>query len=210
MKVEIRNNSVHLDGYVNVHSRDSRVLPSPKGKFVEQIMPHVFDQALSKSENVNLLFNHNENRNLGSIKEGNLELFEDSIGLRAICTVSDSEVVEKAKEGKLKGWSFGFIATEQRWADSDQEVQRRYVEGLDLLEVSILDVTPAYYATTIEMRGEESLVGEQRYEEFDMKVVEVEPEVVEEEVRELNPEPISHAVFETEIEILKLKGGLLK
>ena len=37
MKIEIRNNSIVLDGYVNAVCRDSRVLPSPRGKFVEQI-----------------------------------------------------------------------------------------------------------------------------------------------------------------------------
>lgn len=203
MKVEIRKDHVHLDGYVNVHTRDSRILPSPNGKFVEQIMPKAFDQALRTTDNVNLLFNHNEQRKLGSIKDGNLELFEDSIGLRAICDVSDPEVMDKAKQGKLKGWSFGFIATEQRWADADQGLQRRYVDGLQLLEVSILDVTPAYYATTIECRGEESFVGEQRFEEFEAKIEEVKPEV-----REEKSEPISYAVFEQQIEILKLKGGL--
>jgi HK97 family phage prohead protease len=243
MKVEIRNNSVHLDGYVNVHTRDSRVLPSPNGKFVEQIMPKAFDQALQKTENVDLLFNHNENRKLGSTSQGNLELFEDSIGLRAICDVNDPEVIEKAKKGELRGWSFGFIATEQRWANAEEGLQRRFVDGLQLLEVSILDVTPAYIAITIEMRGDESVVAEKRFEEFEIEVRTDEEDTKEckgcddqdckdcngkckgcddqdckdcnpptedkkDEVRESVSEPISHAVLETEIEILKLKGGL--
>jgi uncharacterized protein len=175
MKVEVRGNSVHLDGYVNVHSRDSRALPSPRGQFVEQIMPNAFGDALKRSDNVDLLFNHIGQRKLGSTKAGNLELFEDVVGLRATCTVTDDEVVEKAKNGELRGWSFGFIATEQRWAE-DNGVQRRYVDGLELLEVSILDCTPAYTSTTIESRG----IVEKRFEEVEAKVL---VEEVVEEVR---------------------------
>lgn len=43
MRVEIRaDNKVHIEGYVNAVGRDSRPLPSPKGKFVEQVAPGVF------------------------------------------------------------------------------------------------------------------------------------------------------------------------
>jgi HK97 family phage prohead protease len=161
MKVEIRNDSVKLDGYVNVVSRDSRVLPSVKGKFIEQIEPRTFQKALDKTDNVDLLFNHNESRKLGSIADGNLTLFEDSIGLRAICTVTDQEVIEKAKNNELRGWSFGFIAKEDRWEENG-DISRRYVSDLDLLEVSILSVTPAYIATSIEARNGEEVMKEQR------------------------------------------------
>jgi uncharacterized protein len=204
MRVEIRNNSVHLDGYVNVHTRDSRELPSPKGKFVEQIMPKAFSDSLQRRSSVDLLFNHRSDRKLGSIADGNLELFEDAIGLRAICTVTDDEVVNKAKSGDLKGWSFGFVATEQRWADGENGLQRRYVDSLDLIEVSILDCTPAYYATTIEARGDESVITEQRFEARDMTpvVTEVEERAVEDEV--IAPD---YTVVETQILIDKLKGG---
>lgn len=202
MKMEIRNNSVHLDGYVNVHTRDSRELNSPRGKFVEQIMPKAFADSLQKRSQVDLLFNHKEHRKLGGTTEGNLQLFEDSIGLRAICTVTDEEVVQKAKAGELRGWSFGFCATEQRWADGEG-VQRRYVDSLDLLEVSILDCTPAYYATTIEARGEDTMV-ERRFEEHDLKPVIEEVEERQEEQVELIHD---YSVLELQIEIDKLKGG---
>jgi hypothetical protein len=164
MKVEIRDNSVILDGYVNVVSRDSRVLPSIRGKFVEQMVPSVFKRALEKADNVDLLYNHKNDRKLGSISEGNLELYEDSIGLRAIAKVDDPEVVELAKNKSLRGWSFGFIANEDKWEDGG-DVQRRYVSDIDLLEVSILSVTPAYIATSIEARGDEEVIKELRYED---------------------------------------------
>ena len=80
MRIEIRNDAVVIDGYVNAVARDSRPIPSVRGKFVEQIVPKAFDRALSKSKNVDLLLNHDSNRKLGSTLEGNLELFEDNIG----------------------------------------------------------------------------------------------------------------------------------
>lgn len=203
MKVEIRDNSVTLDGYVNVPARDSRMLPSPKGKFVEQIMPKVFERALGRADNVDLLFNHKKDRKLGSIKDGNLEIYEDNVGLRAICTVTDEEVIQKAKKNELRGWSFGFIAKQDRWDDTGS-IQRRYVEELDLLEVSILSVTPAYYATSIESRGEELLIHEQRFEEVEVRVNEIKesPKPSEEDIKQM--------VFlrEKEIELLKIKGGM--
>ena len=59
---------------------------------------------------MDLLFNHNKNRKLGSIENGNLELYEDNIGLRAIATVTDEQIIEKARNKELCGWSFGFVS----------------------------------------------------------------------------------------------------
>jgi HK97 family phage prohead protease len=172
MKVEIRNDSVNISGYVNVASRDSRMLPSSKGTFIEQVEPRAFERALTRTDNVDLLFNHLATRKLGSTQEGNLKLHEDAIGLYAETTVTDPEVVKKAQDGELRGWSFGFIAKEDRWDDSTNP-QRRYLKDLDLLEVSILSVTPAYTAMSLEARGEEMLVVEQRFESFDdVKIIE--------------------------------------
>ncbi|MEC3417002.1 HK97 family phage prohead protease, partial [Bacillus thuringiensis] len=106
MKIEVRGNQVILDGYVNVVDRESRMLPSPKGYFKEKIVPKTFEKALKKAKNVDLLFNHDKTRKLGSTENGNLELYEDNIGLRAIATVTDEQVIQKAKNKELRGWSF--------------------------------------------------------------------------------------------------------
>ncbi|MBP3931185.1 MAG: HK97 family phage prohead protease [Peptostreptococcaceae bacterium] len=174
MKIEIRGNKITLDGYVNAVARDSRELSSVRGKFVEQIEPKVFERALMKADNVDLLFNHDRNRKLGSVVDGNLELFEDAIGLRAICTVEDEEVIRKAQNNELRGWSFGFICNEDSWEERDG-INRRYVKDLSLLEVSILDKTPAYIATSIEARGEESVIRENRILETEIEITTIEP-----------------------------------
>ncbi len=203
MRIEIRGDQVLLDGYVNAVGRESRILPSPNGRFKEQIVPKTFEKALIKTENVDLLFNHDKNKKLGSIKDGNLELREDSIGLRAIATVTDEEVIQKAKDGKLRGWSFGFIANKDKWEDGSDGIQKRYIEDLDLLEVSILDKTPAYIATSIEARGEDSYITEQRNEEFTASI----EDNSEKQKEKREESQIDYSNYENEIEFLKLKGG---
>ena len=202
MKIEIRDNSIRIEGYVNAICRDSRVLPSPRGRFVEQIKEKVWERALEKAEDVKLLFNHKENRQLGSLVQGNLELFEDAIGLRAICIIDDEEVIQKAKDGKLTGWSFGFIAQKDTWEDFKEVIQRRFIEELDLIEVSILDKTPAYIGTSIEQRGEETVISELRNDEFTAEIVDLTTKEPEERVE---PEKVDYSLIEAEIFLLK--GG---
>ena len=161
MKVEIRNNSVTLDGYVNVVARESRELPSPRGVFREIIVPKTFEKALAATNNVDLLFNHNAQRKLGSTSDGNLQLYEDNVGLRAIATITDAEVIEKAKNNELRGWSFGFVAKSDEWKEEDH-IQKRYVNEMELREISILDCEPAYVATSVEVRGEQPFFIEYR------------------------------------------------
>lgn len=168
MRIEIRSDSVILDGYVNGVERDSKPIVTPIGKCVERIEPRAFEKALSRAENVDLLLNHNKNRKLGSIKDGNIELFEDNIGLRAIATVTDKEVIEKARNKKLKGWSFGMYVNKDRIEERADDIPRRHIEDLDLFEVSIVDdrLSPCYTATSIETRADEEIVMEQRNNEF--------------------------------------------
>lgn len=159
MKVEIRSDSVVLDGYVNAVGRDSRLMASPQGRFVEQVEPGTFQRAIERGP-VELMFNHD--KVVGSTADGTLELREDVIGLRATATVMDPEVLEAARSESLTGWSFGFTPLRDRWEDTDNGYQRRYLEDIRLQEVSILTKIPAYIATTIEQRDEETEVKEER------------------------------------------------
>lgn len=194
MRVEIRNNSIIIDGYVNAVARDSRLIPDVKGSFREQIVPKAFQRALEKAENVDILLNHDKNRRLGSTTEGNLELFEDNIGLRAIATITDAEVIEKAKRNELRGWSFGFYSVKDRWEDIEEGIQRRYVEELELTEVSIVDNTkvPAYSATSIETRANEEVLTETRSLDSIVKTVD-------------NTNKVDNSKYKEEIKSLKRK-----
>lgn len=161
MRVQIRENSIEIEGYVNAVCRDSRQLADRRGKFVEQIEAGAWQRALDREEEVRLLFNHDKERELGSTKQ-NVELWEDNIGLKIRATITDEEVIESAKENKLTGFSFGFFANKQRYEPVSEGLERRYVEDLKLTEVSLLSKTPAYFGTQVELRGDEATIREFR------------------------------------------------
>ena len=173
MRVEVREDSVHISGYVNAIERISKpIRETLHGKiktFVERIKAGVFRTALKRNDNVLVLLNHNYERVLASTKDGNAILEEDNIGLRADITITDKEVVEKARSGKLSGWSFGFIANDdEETTEGNTPYPIRTVTDMELLEVSILDETkaPAYYGTSIESREGGAKVVEIRADEF--------------------------------------------
>lgn len=155
MEIRVKKDSVEIEGYVNAIERNSKPLWSRVGQFVERICKGAFKKALKRNDDVHILLNHDWNRDLGSTKKGNLELEEDNIGLKARATITDPDVIKKARNGELVGWSFGF---------QDREVENtiekgmpyRAVRDLDLAEVSILDrsKTPAYDGTLIMARDE--------------------------------------------------------
>lgn len=153
MRINIRNDSVEIDGYVNSVERLSKPLNSRIGKFRERIKAGAFKRAIERNDDIHVLLNHDINRDLGSTKQGNLELHEDNIGLRAKATITDADVIEKAKHGDLVGWSFGF---QDRDVEPTEEngMYTRNVKDLDLYEVSILDRSkvPAYDGTIIQAR----------------------------------------------------------
>ena len=219
MKVNIRADKVEIEGYVNAIERDSKPLWSRVGQFIERICKGAFKKALRRNDDVHILLNHDWNRDLGSTKAGNLELEEDNIGLKARATITDPEVIQKARAGELVGWSFGF---------SDRDVENSIVRGmphravkdLDLVEVSILDKRkkPAYEGTLITARSEEEVLhfrGEDFIDEIEAKEEQPDeqpdeqPEAVEEisteekEVREEVPEdaePKQQEIVDKEID----------
>ena len=167
MNIEVREDSVIISGYVNAIERFSKpIRETLRGKirtFIERIKAGVFKTALKRNDNVLVLLNHDHNRVLANTKDGSAKLEEDNIGLRAEVTITDAEVVEKARQNKLVGWSFGFYANADELG-TDGNNETRTVTDLDLYEVSILDDTksPAYYGTSIEARSIDNKVLEYR------------------------------------------------
>lgn len=166
MIMEIRSDdTIRLTGYVNVTARDSRPIPSARGSFIEQVTPGTFKKALSANPNVEMRFNHG--RKLCDQQSG-LMLREDDIGLYADATFTDAEVAEKGRNDELRGWSFGFRANKDHWDDEG----KRHLDDISLEEVSILDKTPAYIATSVEMRDGSQC--EFRGDNLDVSVINVE------------------------------------
>ncbi len=193
MKVEIRSeNEVEISGYVNAVERQSKVLPKNKsssapGNFVEVIKAGSFSKSLNKNPDVLLKLNHQ--KIIGSTTT-NLELKEDEIGLYAKAIVTDSETVKAARDGKIRGWSFGMINPKSNWGITESDtIYSRDIFELELTEVSILTVTPAYPACSVEVRSNETSV----------------------EINEVNDELVDDynvkiGLLSREIEILKMKG----
>lgn len=178
MKVEVRNNKIIIDGYVNAVERESKVLYDTRGEFIEKIRAGVFQKALERADNVRVLLDHDKDRELADTKSGKAKLYEDNIGLRAIVEIEDSEVIDKAKNNKLRGWSFGFLCNKEDRKTNEEGIEERVVRDLDLLEVSIIDDRkyPAYIGTSIEMRDDEIKIAEYRNADFSKIEIRDEPE----------------------------------
>lgn len=184
--LNLREDSVVLEGYVNAVERSSKTLGDRIGSFIERICAGAFKKALKRGNNVHILLNHDWDRDLGSLEDGNLELEEDNIGLRVRATITDPEVIQKAREGRLVGWSFGF---------EDREVEQglehgtflRLVKDLFLHEVSVLDDTkkPAYAGTQVYARsidGEDHIIyrGAENIEDIEAQNDESETDTIDE------------------------------
>jgi HK97 family phage prohead protease len=192
VKINIRADSVEIEGYVNAIERNSKPLWSRMGQFIERICKGAFKKALKRNDDVKILLNHDPSRELGSTKQGNLELEEDNIGLKARAIITDKEVVDKARSGDLVGWSFGFTDREVE-NTIERGMPLRAVKDLNLEEVSILDrsKTPAYDGTLIMARdddGEVHFRGEDFIDEVSIRE-ETPEEVQENEQNEVQEEP---------------------
>lgn len=158
LKCEIRaDDTLHIEGYVNAVERDSLPLIAPNiGKCVEQIRAGAFGAALASGAAVEMLENHDPQRKLGSTADGTLTLAEDSIGLRASADIADKDIINKAKTGQLKGWSFGFTTVDYEVEKRADNIPRRIVKALKLSEVSLIDgnFKPCYPGTLVEVRAD--------------------------------------------------------
>lgn len=163
MRVEIRaNDIVHIEGYVNAVGRDSRPLPSPTGRFVEQVAPGVFNRACAIKK-PSVMLDHR--RSL----EADAAFREDNIGLHISADIKDGEIAGKARRGELRGWSFGFRVNPggESWDHEAKPYPRRTLTDIALSEVSLIDseMTPCYVGTSVETRAEGDIVTEMRSSE---------------------------------------------
>ena len=158
MKVEVRADGVHISGYVNAVMRESKPVVTKRNNVVtvvnEIIEEKVFQRALEKSMNVTAQLDHREDRIIADTSNGTLELREDNIGLHAELRTSDKEVVENAS--KLSGWSFGFRNPTEEIEQRADKYPLRRITSLDIDHVALLlHKSPAYSATSIELRAEQ-------------------------------------------------------
>lgn len=58
MKIQLRNDSVVVSGYVNAVERESRILHDLQGEFVEKVTAGTFADAIRNTPKIDLFFNH--------------------------------------------------------------------------------------------------------------------------------------------------------
>ena len=178
MKVRVYDNKAVISGYVNVAERISKRLKENGVEFYEKIKEGAFGDAVRRNNNIKILFNHDYKRELGNTME-NLTIYEDSIGLYAEAEITDEEVVMKARDNKLSGWSFGFIPLKEEVNENYGNIPLRTVESLNLYEVSILDNEhiPAYNSMSLNVRDVTNEPLEIRnYEKINIEVEEDKPD----------------------------------
>ena len=185
MKVEIRSDGLHINGYVNVPGRESRPVITPHGKVIEIIEQRAFQKALEKTSNMKMRLDHE--REIASVADGTLKVYEDEVGLRAESIITDEEVIEGAKQGRLKGWSFNMKNIKDDVEERTEGLPVRRVKEFDMNEVSlIMNKTPVYSSTSIEVRadGEDEVETRASSSKFEItKSVETPKESYYEELR---------------------------
>lgn len=193
IKAEIRADGLHISGYVNVPGRESRPVITPRGKVIEVIEQRAFQRALQKVDNVDLKVDHE--RTIASTKEGSLKVYEDEIGLRAETVITDEEVIQGAKQGKLKGWSFNMMKVVDEIEERAGKLPLRKVKDFIMTEITLaLRKLPVYSATSIEVRAEEE-------EEIEMRASEC--EITVKDMTEKKKETIDYSDYENKIQKLK-------
>ena len=191
MKAELRADGLHISGYVNVPGRQSKPVMTPHGRVIEIIEQRAFARAIERADHIDMLLDHDPERILASTAGGTLSVKEDAVGLRAESVVTDPEVIEGAKAGKLRGWSFNIknpVDTIEERADG---LPLRHITDLDMDEITlVMNRIPVYSSTSIEVRaddGEKSIEYRAGYEEkIDFNDL---TDIVEEKRSEEDPEP---------------------
>lgn len=155
MRAELRADGLHISGYVNVPGRESRPVITPRGRVIEIIEQRAFQKAIERADNIRMLLDHDPARVLAETRAGNLSVKEDAVGLRAESVVTDPEVIEDARQGKLRGWSFNIKNPVDSIEQRAEGLPIRHITDLDMDEITlVVNKIPVYSSTSIEVRAD--------------------------------------------------------
>lgn len=176
MKIEIRADGAHISGYVNVTEKKSRPVITPHGKVVEEIEPRAFEQAIARAGNITVTVDHDNTHVYASTDEGTLKLYEDNIGLHADVLITDETLIELAKKGKIRGWSFGMYNVQDELEQRADNLPLRRIKALDLDHLTlVVKKVPIYSATSVELRADGEVEIETRATEEPLQITEEAP-----------------------------------
>lgn len=166
MQIEIRADGAHISGYVNVTEKKSRPVMTPHGKVIEEIEPRAFERAIERAGNINVTVDHDDTHVYASTESGTASLFEDAIGLHADVLIKDPTLIDLAKQGKIRGWSFGMYNVIDELEPRADDLPLRKVRELDIDHVTlVVNKCPVYSATSVEVRAETETTIETRTHE---------------------------------------------
>lgn len=179
MKIEVRADGAHISGYVNATEKKSRPVITPHGKAIEVIEPRAFEQAINRAGNITVTVDHNSGEVYATTSDGTLTLYEDNIGLHADVLITDTALIEIAKQGKIKGWSFGMYNVVDDLEQRADDLPIRHIKALDLDHITlVVNKQPVYSATSVEVRANEDFEIETRATISDFKLTIDEPKKI--------------------------------
>jgi Escherichia/Staphylococcus phage prohead protease len=137
-----------LQGYASVFNSDARI-----GSFVERVAPGAFRSSLASGDDILCLVDHDPSALLGRTKSGTLTLAEDQRGLAFTVQLPDTQLARDTlalvERGDCGGCSIGFRLERDSWPAPD----RRVLQSVELVEVSVVRAFPAYPQTSVQARS---------------------------------------------------------
>ena len=163
MNIEVRADGARITGYVNVTEKKSRPVITPRGKVIEENEPRAFAEAISRAGNITVTVDHDKSHIYASTDDGTVTLKEDAIGLHADVLIKDKDLIELAKKGKIRGWSFGMYNVKDSMEERADDLPIRHIKALDLDHLTlVVKKSPIYSATSVELRAGEDIELETR------------------------------------------------
>lgn len=196
MNIEVRaDDTVRIEGYVNATEKKSRPVITPHGKCIEMVEERAFENAINRAGDVSVTVDHDSSHIYASTKDNTLKLYEDGIGLHADVLITDKSVVEIAKQGKIRGWSFGmYNVVDELEQRADGELPIRHIKSLDLDHITlVVNKVPCYSATSVEVRADSETDIETRAVDSNVNLSVIEPA----------KEKIDYSDYENRIKSLK-------
>lgn len=174
------DNSMIIEGYITKFNTKSQFMG-----FFEQVAPNAFDKTLADGHNIFAMYNHNDDKILGSTKTGSLVLEVDNIGLKFSLTINPNisyakDVYELVKNGEVEGCSFGFCCCCDDWSIQSDNTDMRTLMEVELFEVTITPF-PAYMDSEANTRSyknhKDELEKIQEQRELELQLIEIEMEL---------------------------------
>lgn len=182
-KVDEEGKKKQICGYINKFNTRSQYMG-----FYEEVSPEAFNKTLADGHNIYAMYNHDDDKILGSTRSGNLRLLVDDVGLRFELDINENisyarDLYELVSNNDVNGCSFGFYVNNDTWSRTDEGIDLRTINEVELIEVTITPF-PAYLDSEASCRSYDKLK-EQQAEELrkakeqrELELIELELELI--------------------------------